>query len=108
MALHLARVVLENAEDRNQEIRIDLILDGNSVRPGLEYFGLWQDKHEDVRCPFVMDPNGAVDFGTGYDGEDRYYETNIATLELTIGQQVGWRNETVEQSFRITGITQLV
>ena len=55
-----------------------------------------------------MDPNGAVDFGTGYDGEDRYYETNIPTLELTIGQQVGWRNENLEQSFRITGITQLV
>lgn len=107
MELHLSRVALENTEDRNQDITIDLVLDGKNVKPGLEYFGLWRDRRADVRCPFVLDPNGSVDFGSGYDGEDRYYETDLGGLELTIGQQVGWRTGDIEQSFRITGITQL-
>ena len=108
MELHLARVVLENSEDQNQQIQIDLVLDGKNARPGLDYFGMWQDKREDVRCPFVMDANGSADFGTGYDGEDRYYETNIGSLALTIGQEVLWRSGDIEQTFRVTGITQLI
>ena len=108
MELHLARIVLENTQARNEEMSFDLVLNGRTAKAGLESFGLWQDKREDIRCPFVMDPNGQVDFGTGYDGGDRYYETNILTLELAIGQQVGWRTENGEATFRITGITQLI
>src|SRR5215468_1827125 len=108
MELHLVRLVLQNADNRNQEIRLDLVIEGRMIKGGLEYFGLWEDRYEDARCPFVLGPDGKVDFGTGYDGADRYYETNIGSLELTIGQQVGWRNESGDQTFRITGITPLL
>ncbi len=101
------RLILENTQARQQEIRIDLVFEGNAVRQGLDYYGLWQDKEAETRCPFVMDSNGAVDFGTGYDGQDRYYETNILEIELNIGQEVGWRTDQYETTFRVVGMTQL-
>jgi hypothetical protein len=108
MQLYLARVVLENTEAANEEIKIDLVLEGKNTKPGLDYFGVWQDKQTSVRCPFVMDPNGRADFGTGYDGADRYYESNILSLALAIGLQVGWRDPNGEATYRVTGITQLI
>jgi hypothetical protein len=108
MQLYLARVVLENTEAANEEIKIDLVLEGKNTKPGLDYFGVWQDKQTSVRCPFVMDPNGRADFGTGYDGADRYYESNILSLALAIGLQVGWRDANGEATYRVTGITQLI
>ncbi len=106
--LRLARIVLENVEARYQDVTIDLIFEGNAVRRGVPFFGVWQDKNEESRCPFVLDPNGEVDFGTGYDGEDRYYETDIASVPLSIGAQVVWRTEQYEQQFRVVGVTQLI
>jgi hypothetical protein len=103
----LLRLALQNAEAPNQEMTIDLIFDGKSVRQGVDYFGLWQDKDTNTLCPFVMDPNGSADFGTGYDGQDRYYETNILQTELAIGEQVGWRSGEYQAVFSVVGMTQL-
>src|SRR4051812_5300619 len=93
MDQHLARVTLENTEARHQDVTVDLVFDGNKARRGLAFFGVWQDRNDDVRCPFVLDPTGDVDFGTGYDGSDRWYRTNVAEIELFIGQQVDWGTE---------------
>jgi hypothetical protein len=101
------RLVLTNTEAPSQEITIDLIFDGKGVRHGLDYFGLWQDKDNETRCPFVMDPNGSVDFGTGYDGQDRYYETNILQTELAVGENVGWSTGEYDQVFCVVSMTQL-
>ena len=62
--MRLARIVLENVEARHQDVTVDLVFDGNDVRRGMPFFGVWQDKNEEVRCPFVLDSNGEVDFGT--------------------------------------------
>jgi hypothetical protein len=105
---NLKRVVLQNPDARNQEVRIDLIFDGNQVRRGLEYYGLWQDKDGDVRCPFSLGEAGEVDFGTGYDGADRYYETNLLEKEMVTGQQVTWNSESEEGVFSVVYITPLI
>src|SRR4051812_47963026 len=97
------RLALKNTEAPNQEITVDLVFDGKGVRQGLDYFGLWEDKGNDTRCPFIMDPNGSVDFGTGYDGQDRYYETNMLQTELAIGENVGWRSGEYESVFSVVG-----
>ena len=106
--LRLARIVLENVEARHQDVTIDLVFEGSVVRRGVAYFGVWQDKNEETRCPFVLDPNGEVDFGTGYDGEDRYYETNITQVDLAIGAQVAWSTEGNAGQYKVVGVTQLV
>lgn len=108
METHLARVVLENAQDNNFEVVIDLVVEGGKAKPGLVYFGVWLDKNAQATCPFVMDPHGQIDFGTGYDGADRFYETDLNSVDLGVGQQVFWRIGEFEQTFVVTGITQLV
>lgn len=103
-----ARVVLQDVEVPHQEVTIDLVLDGNQARRGLSYFGLWVDKEEDSRCPFVAYENGEVDFGTGYGGDDRIYETDLLEVDIMMGQQVGWRSGDYETQLRVVGITQLI
>lgn len=106
--LRLARIVLENVEARHQDVTIDLVFEGNSVRRGVAFFGVWQDKNEQTRCPFVLDPGGEVDFGSGYDGEDRFYATDITDVDLAIGAEVAWRTENYAAQFKVVGVTQLV
>jgi hypothetical protein len=104
----LKRVVFQNPDAKNQEIKIDLIFDGNQVRRGIEYFGVWQDKADESRCPFTLGEDGEADFGTGYDGADRYYETNMLEKEMVSGQQITWNCEGDEAAFSIVYITPLI
>ena len=106
--LRLARIVLENVDARYQDVTVDLVFEGNTVRPGMFFFGMWRDKNEETCCPFVLDSNGEVDFGTGYDGADRYYETDIAQVTLAIGADVAWRMEDYDGRYKVVGVTQLV
>jgi hypothetical protein len=106
--LRLARIVIENVDARYQDVTVDLVFEGNTVRRGVPFFGVWQDRNEETRCPFVLDPNGEVDFGTGYDGQDRYYQTNIAEVDLAIGADVEWRSEDYDGRYKVVGVTQLV
>jgi hypothetical protein len=48
------------------------------------YFG-FQGKLSGEFHPFVLLPDGRIDFGSGYDDQERYYTTNI--LEKTIELQ---------------------
>ena len=104
----LGRIVFENIEERNQEISVDLMFVGPQPKGGIEYYGLWQDRHEDVRCPFILSPDGGVDFGTGYDGADRYYETDLLEKEMVIGQRITWKygDDTVE--YAVISMTPLI
>ena len=104
----LKRVVFQNPNAKNQEIRIDLIFDGNQVRRGIEYFGLWLDKIAQSICPFTMGEDGEIDFGTGYDGADRYYETDMLEKEMVTGQQITWNCEGNEATFSIVYMTPLI
>ncbi len=104
----LKRVVFQNPDAKNQEIRIDLIFDGNQVRRGIEYSGVWLDKCEQSWGPFTLGEDGEVEFGTGYDGADRYYETDLLEKEMTTGQQITWNCEGDEAAFSLAYITPLI
>ena len=49
--LRLARIVLEDTQARHQQITIDLVFEGNRIRPGNEYYGVWRDHQEESICP---------------------------------------------------------
>jgi len=68
----LGRIVFQITEQRNQEISVDLSFTGPQPKAGIEYYKVWQDHQADTRCPFTLSADGQVDFGTGYDGADRY------------------------------------
>jgi hypothetical protein len=106
--LRLGRVVLENVEDRNQTTTVDLVFQGNEVKRGVPYYGIWEDRSQGARCPFVLDDNGECDFGTSYDGDDRIYETDLLEVPISIGQQIGWRSGDYETRMKVVGVTQLV
>jgi hypothetical protein len=104
----LARVVLEDSQARHQQVTIDLVFEGNQIRAGNEYYGVWRDRNEQGICPFVMNENGEVDFGTTYNGDDRFYEFDILRAQIGLGQQVGWRSDQYETQMQIVGVTQLI
>jgi hypothetical protein len=106
--LRLARIVLEDSQNRQQQVTIDLVFEGDRIRLGNEYYGVWRDKNEQSICPFVMNENGEVDFGTGYAGDDRFYEFGVLDAQVGLGQQVSWRSEQYETQMKVIGVTQLI
>ncbi len=104
----LGRIVFQNTEQRHQEISVDLIFAGARPKPGIEYYGLWQDHQADTRCPFTLSPDGQVDFGTGYDGADRYYETDLLEKDMSIGQRIGWSYGDDTAEYAVVSMTPLI
>ena len=105
--LRLARVVLEDAQAKHQQVIVDLVFAGNQIRRGNEYYGVWRDQNEQAICPFVMNANGEVDFGI-YAGEDRFYQFDILNGQIGLGQQLAWRNDEYETQMVVIGVTQLI
>ena len=106
--LRLARVVLEDTQARQQQVTIDLVFEGDRIRAGNEYYGVWRDKDSQNICPFVMNENGEIDFGTTYNGEDRFYVFDILGAQIGLGQQVAWHGDQYETTMKVVGFTQLI
>ena len=106
--LRLGRIVLEDMQASHQQITLDLVFQGNAVKSGIEYFGVWRDRSEGSICPFVLNENGEADFGTGYGGEDRIYQFDIMTAPISLGQPIGWRSDQYETQMKVVSVTQLV
>ena len=103
----LRRVYLQNAAQGNQEINIDLILEGGRPKQGIEYFGVWMDSETEVLCPFTLNPDGEADFGSGYDGADRYYVTDLLEKDITVGQRVAWTYDQDTVEYAVISLTAL-
>ena len=106
--LRLARIVLEDTQARHQQITIDLVFEGDRIRLGSEYYGVWRDHNEESICPFVMTAKGEIDFGTGYGDEDRYHVLEVLNAQIGLGQQVELRSDQYETQMKIIGVTQLI
>jgi len=106
--LRLGRIVLEDTQASHQQVTIDLVFEGNAVKSGIEYFGIWRDRNEGSLCPFVLNENGECDFGSGYGGEDRVYQFDILSAPIGLGHQIDWRNEQYETQMKVVSITQMV
>ena len=106
--LRLGRIVLADAQANHQQVTIDMVFQGNDVKPGIEYFGIWRDLNEGSLCPFVMNENGECDFGTGYNGDDRVYQFDILNVPIEPGAQIGWRSDQYETQMKVVSVTQMV
>jgi hypothetical protein len=104
--LRLGRIVLEDAQASHRQVTIDLVFQGNDVKGGIEYFGIWRDRSEGSICPFVLNENGEADFGTGYGGDDRIYQFDILSAPIGLGHQIGWRSDQYETQMKVVSITQ--
>jgi hypothetical protein len=106
--LRLGRIVLEDSQASHQKVTIDLVFQGNAVKGGMEYFGVWVDENQEASCPFVMNENGDVDFGTGYSGEDRVYQFDILNAPVGLGNEIAWRSDQYETTMKVVSVKQLV
>jgi hypothetical protein len=106
--LRLGRIVLEDTQASHQQVTIDLVFQGNDVKSGIEYFGIWRDRNDGSLCPFVLNENGECDFGTGYGGEDRVYQFDILSAPIGLGNQIAWRNDQYETQMKVVSVTQMV
>ena len=106
--VRLGRIVLEDTQATHQQITIDLVFQGNDVKGGMEYYGIWRDRNEGSILPFVLTENGEADFGTGYAGEDRFYEFDILKAPIGVGRETGFRTEQYVTQMKVVSVTQLV
>jgi len=106
--LRLVRIVLEDTQASHQQVTIDLVFQGNDVKSGIEYFGIWRDRNDGSLCPFMLNENSECDFGTGYGGEDRVYQFDILSAPIALGHQIGWRNDQYETQMKVVSVTQMV
>ncbi len=104
----LGRIVFRNTQEDHLEITIDLIFIGYQPKRGIEYCGLWQDRREDYRCPFTVSTEGHVDFGTGYDDADRYYQTDMLEKALSVGQRIAWSGNEDNGEYAVVSMTPLI
>lgn len=88
----LARIVLTGTrtDDELDPMTLDLFLDeGRRVAQSFPTSGWWgRFKGSGDFEPFVFFPSGTMDFGTGFDEEDRHASTNIQTKRLDVGEYV--------------------
>ena len=106
--LRLGRIVLEDTQAAHQQVTVDLVFQGNAVKGGVEFYGVWRDRSEGSICPFVLNENGEADFGTSYSGEDRLYQFDITNAPIGLGQPIGWRSDQYETQMKVVSVIQLV
>ena len=90
----------------------DLVLDGQGARVGEQpIFGY---SYEPVRrshtsMPFVVDTNGRIDYGVGYDNSnDQYGQTDLLEKRIASGTLLRVWGPGYEQSLRISNVHVLV
>ena len=101
------RVNLVQIDDANEVIDIDLVLAGGKPKRGLDYFGVYTDKSENSRCPFIIGGDGRIDYGSGFEGDDQFYETDILNKTFAVGEHITCRYEGEEFDYKITKVTPL-
>lgn len=99
----LARIVLTGTrtDDELDPMTLDVLLD--EARRVVQRFptsGWWGKlKGTEDLMPFIFFPTGKMDFGTGFEEEDRYSDTNIQTKQLDVGEYVTVTDQYGEHCF---------
>ena len=101
------RVSLVQIDDANETIELDLVLAGGRPKRGLDFFGVYVDKSDNTRCPFIVGNDGRIDYGSGFEGDDQFYDTDILSKTFAQGEHITVRYEGEEFDYKITKIAPL-
>ena len=107
MSERAVRVTLVQIDDDNETIDIDLVLSGDRAKPGQDYFGIYTDKSDNSRCPFVLGRDGRIDYGSGFAEDDQYYNTNLLQQAFAVGASITCSYEGEDFDYKITKVTPL-
>jgi hypothetical protein len=107
MSDRAVRVTFQRNDDANEGMHVDVVLSGTQLKRGQEYFGVWFDNTEGTRCPFILNRDGQLDYGAGYEDEDQFYGTELLGLNYAegAGVTVTFEDETI--GYKIAKITPL-
>lgn len=86
-----ARVLLTGtrSDDELDPVTLDVFLDERGkVVQSFPTSGWWGKLRTDDLLPFIFFPSGKIDFGTGFEEENRYAQTNLPTKRLHVGEYV--------------------
>lgn len=101
----LARIVLigTRTDGELDPLTLDVFLDeGRRVVQTFPTSGWWGTlKPGEELLPFIFFPKGKLDFGSGYEEEDRFAHTNIQTKRLDLGEYVTVTDANGEHCFAI-------
>ena len=107
MSDQVVRLDLEHVDDANEAMRVDVVLSGGRVKPGSEYFGMWYDKANELRNPFVLCDDGQIDYGDDHEDDDQYYGTDILDKTIAVGETITCWYEDEEFDYKIVKLTPL-
>jgi hypothetical protein len=89
----------------------DVILDDSSrVSGNYPVFGFQGEieQRSGASMPFILHPDGRMDFGEKYVSPDRFYRLDLRDASVGIGQLVTIRGDGYESTFRITSLEPLM
>src|SRR5262245_51121226 len=83
--VRLVCIVKGPPEDEFLPLTFEVILQKGSIAKGKAYFGFQGTLNDELR-PFVLRPDGQLDFGSKYeDDRDRFVPCNILSKKIELG-----------------------
>jgi hypothetical protein len=104
-----ARPTVDNQDEF--PLYVDVILDdSNSVSGSHPVFGFQGEigQRSGASMPFLLQPDGRMDFGEKYVSPDRFYHLNLRGVSVGVGQLVTIHGDGYESTFRITDLEPLM
>jgi hypothetical protein len=100
--------VARNPEWEGSPTILDIVVDENNIaRSGLVFFGIWGGIGHDDAVPFVLMVDGQMDFGAGFQGVERFEQTNLLTKKLVAGEFFSISMNGAEIVYKISKIIDL-
>ena len=107
MSERAVRVSFQRNDEASEGMHADLVLVGSQLKQGAEYFGVWFNNSEGTRCPFVLNRDGQLDYGAGYEDADQFYGTTLLTASYAEGAGITVTFEDEAIGYKIVKIAPL-
>lgn len=107
--VRMVPVPADLAEDENKldhQVTVDLIIDRltrESVGRHM-VFGIYGSPVRDDVTPFLLHPNGKVDFGNNAEPGERFEKCNVRSRPIEVGELATWENDFTDWSLRIIAV----
>jgi hypothetical protein len=95
----IAKCIAEGGDD--DRILLSLRLKDGRVCSGIQVYGCQQGFRESM--PFIIEPNGQIDFGTAYDLQ-QFGETDLYQVLIELGSKVSWSAHGADDTFEVESI----
>jgi hypothetical protein len=104
-----ARPTVDNPDEF--PLYVDAVVDdSNKVSGNYPIFGFQGEigQRSGASMPFILHPDGRMDFGEKYVSPDRFYHLDLRDVSVGVGQLVTIRGDGYESTFRVTGLEPLM